>query len=216
MALDAAAHELGRDVHVVVAADSCRDATASAARATPVATITVEVIEGRWGMASAARRAATEHGLRGVARDDLASWWLASTDADSTVTPRWLRRQLDHAEAGALAVAGIVHLDEATPRALRAAFAATYPLESDRHRHVHAANLGVRADAYAATTGWSPHTMVGEDHRLWLELTRHGVPTLQPTDVVVITSGRTTGRAPGGFASNVARLERGRPIEQAE
>ena len=77
-----------------------------------------------------------------------------------------------------------------------------------RHRHVHAANLGLRADVYGVAGGWSTHAFVGEDHALWRRVRASGADVVQPTDVVVTTSSRTAGRVVGGFASNLALLER--------
>ena len=73
---------------------------------------------------------------------------------------------------------------------------------------MHAANLGLRADVYRAIGGWSTHTVVGEDHDLWRRLSLAGADVIQPLDVPVATSSRTTGRIIGGFASSLARLDR--------
>jgi glycosyltransferase involved in cell wall biosynthesis len=189
---------------VVVAADSCRDATAARAHAVPTTAVDVAVVEGAWRSPSAARAAAVRHALTGL---DSATTWLAHTDADCVVGGDWLVRHLAHARRGLDALAGTVVLDASTPSDLRKRFTAAYALGVDAHRHVHAANFGVRADAYLAAGGWLARTVVGEDHDLWRRLGRGGFRIAQPLDVAVSTSARRHGRVVGGFASWLARLE---------
>ena len=210
--IDSAAARVDLPVTVVVAADSCRDDTVERARSVPVSWCSVDVVEGHWRSAGGARRAAVVAALEpfGAASPTV---WIANTDADCVVPRDWIRRQLGYAACGKVAVAGTVMLDPATTsEALLAAFVASYQ-EADRaHRHVHAANLGLRADVYEAIGGWSAHTVVGEDHDLWRRLRLAGADVIQPLDVPVATSSRTTGRVIGGFASALARLDR-RPEE---
>jgi hypothetical protein len=207
----AAAAVAGIRVVTVVAADRCHDATAACAAATPTGYMAVVVAEGSWRGPGAARAAAVAAALAHVP-DDPGATWIASTDADCVVADDWLQMQLAHADAGCDATAGIVRLDLAAPAWLRAEFAAAYGVTGAFHRHVHAANLGVRASAYVAVDGWSPHAVVGEDHNLWQRLRRAGHAVVQPVDVVVTTSARTHSRVIGGFASALARLEqRGGP-----
>ena len=67
----------------------------------------------------------------------------------------WLSLQLELADRGADAVAGIVELDVDADDRLRRAFGASYAVGRDgTHRHVHGANLGVRADLQYAVGGW--------------------------------------------------------------
>jgi glycosyltransferase involved in cell wall biosynthesis len=197
----------GIDVVIVVAADCCRDDTARVAAATLSARArTVVVVEGSWRGPGAARRAAVSAGLASCATPAEAVW-LASTDADCVVDDDWLVAQLAHAAGGSDAVAGVVRLDPTAPARLRAEFAAAYAVAGDTHRHVHAANLGLRAGAYLDVGGWSPHAVVGEEHNLWRRLRQAGHRVAHPVDVVVTTSARTHGRVIGGFASTLARLE---------
>ncbi len=195
-----------RDVptSVVVAADSCRDATAARARAVHTTDVDVVVIEGTWRGPSAARAAAVRHVL---AERDPAETWLAHTDADCIVGAGWLSGQLAHVRRGFDALAGTVVLDASASDDLRERFTAAYQLGVDAHRHVHAANFGVRADAYLAAGGWLARTVVGEEHDLWRRLGRSGFRVTQPLDVAVSTSARRHGRVVGGFASWLARLE---------
>jgi glycosyltransferase involved in cell wall biosynthesis len=191
---------------VVVASDHCRDATASIARSTSTSHVELVVLEGRWHGASAARAAGVAAGL-GVAGVDPASAWLANTDADCTVPTCWLADQLRHAGAGADAVAGVVALDAAAPQRVRRLFAERYEVGLDAHGHVHGANFGVRAVAYHAVGGWLARTVVGEEHDLLRRLERRGWRVVQPLDAPVSTSARLRGRAAGGFAAWLARLD---------
>ena len=132
--------------------------------------------------------------------------WLANTDADCEVPPRWLVHQLQIASRGVHAVAGIVdvhdfsgHLPHVPQR-----FRETYVVAPDgTHPHVHGANLGVRADAYLRAGGWAG-LATAEDHDLWARL--HGTRHVRVSDAAlqVVTSGRRVGRAPLGFADALA------------
>jgi glycosyltransferase involved in cell wall biosynthesis len=189
---------------IVVAADCCRDATVARARSVLTTDVDVVVLEGMWRGPSAARAAAVRLALAGR---DPATTWLAHTDADCVVGPGWLAGHLAHAGAGFDAIAGTVLLDASASADLVTRFEAAYTLGVDAHRHVHAANLGVRADAYLAAGGWLARTVVGEEHDLWRRLGRSGFRVTQPLDVAVSTSPRRHGRVVGGFASWLARLE---------
>lgn len=211
--LDAAVAIVGIPTHIVVAADSCRDATASVVRryasrhrSLRCGAVTVTVVEGRWGGAGAARRAAVDTALGDVEHAE--RMWIANTDADTTVPHSWLQDQVLLARCHQ-AVAGVVDLDPATVTpSLLDRFRSSYRLEGDRHSHVHGANLGVRADVYRAAGGWCAATMVGEDHGLWSRIVAVGASTVHSANLRVITSGRTSSRVDGGFASDLDRLVR--------
>jgi glycosyltransferase involved in cell wall biosynthesis len=131
--------------------------------------------------------------------------WIANTDADTVVPSHWLTAQLELAERGVGAIAGSVELGPDADDLLRSRFATAYELSSDgTHRHVHGANLGVRGDIYQLAGGWRP-LPTGEDHDLWARLGRVGV-CVSSTAITVRTSARTTGRAPDGFARDLAHL----------
>jgi glycosyltransferase involved in cell wall biosynthesis len=203
--VDRAVLAAGRPALVVVAADRCTDDTADRAAHLALRTPLL-VVSGSWGCASAARAAAVDVGLAhlGELGDDA---WIANVDADCTVPPEWIRAQLAHAEH-VDAVAGVVRLDpDLTDPALLASFSAAYPIDGARHRHVHAANLGVHARTYRRLGGWSRRIVVGEDHDLWRRALGAGCSGRQATDVWVTTSARTRSRVSGGFADDLARLE---------
>lgn len=206
--IEVAALRCGRPVVIAVAADSCHDATATTVRlAASMMRTKVVVVEGSWRAAGRARAAAVRAALGTVGDVDPLLTWIANTDADCVVPPDWLRHQGAHADAGAHAVAGIVDLDPAsTPAKLMARFRATYRVNGTTHPHVHGANLGVRVDAYEAVGGWGTHVMVGEDHELIRRLRAAGLIVRAVADKPVITSSRTTGRMPAGFANRLAQL----------
>lgn len=190
---------------LVVVADSCRDDTLAIARSAISAErgdLTVEVAANRVG---AARRIATAAALAQL-EVPLDRVWIANTDADSIVPADWLTLQLALAGTGVVGVAGTVDLDPGTSSpALRDSFALMYLTNSDgSHGHVHGANLGFRADAYHAVAGWSL-LATGEDHDLWNRLQRHG-SVASTTRLRVSTSARLAGRAPAGFAADLAAL----------
>mgnify|MGYP003135085608 CR=1 FL=1 len=135
--------------------------------------------------------------------------WVLSTDADSRVRPDWIVRYIRHAEAGALAVAGVVDLfDDGESSDFRSRWRTDYgsSLFADgTHPHAHAANLGVRLDAYRGSGGFRD---VGpaDDRDLWRRLRAGGVEPVADSSIVVDTSGRRTGRVPAGFATALSTL----------
>jgi glycosyltransferase involved in cell wall biosynthesis len=131
--------------------------------------------------------------------------WLAHTDADTVVPGYWLTAQLELAERGVAAVAGTVELDGDVDGALRAQFEATYEIAPDgTHQHVHGANMGTRGDVYLAAGGWR-RLRSGEDRDLWSRLSDVG-DCVSSNALAVRTSARTNGRAPAGFADDLARM----------
>lgn len=189
---------------LVVVADSCDDDTARRARRHVRASdIVAETIE---GSAGAARRLGTAMGLAQLS-GRRAGIWLATTDADSVVPVNWLRRQLEWARDGMVGIAGTVQLPRGVPEQLQDRFRDHYRTgPGGVHAHVHGANLGVRADVYLAAGGWRP-IETGEDHDLWDRITQFG-PSRSVSSIPVTTSARLAGRAPAGFAADLADLSR--------
>jgi glycosyltransferase involved in cell wall biosynthesis len=206
-------HRARRRVHpavitsVVVVADACTDATATIARSRAAASDMV--VETTSGCVGHARRRGTERGLRRTAHT-ARGIWIASTDADTVVPPDWLVTQLEYARRGAIGVAGNVTLAPADVhdpigRRLRDDFHRSYLLDDGgTHRHIHGANLGMRADAYLRAGGWRD-LATAEDHDLWRRLQRIG-HTVSTTAIPVVTSARRRGRAPHGFAAGLDEL----------
>lgn len=180
------------NTRVVVVLDACTDDTAGRLAGLPVDIVRVDARNvGRARAAGAARQ--LEHGAR----------WLAFTDADSIVHPRWLAAQLTLA---ADAVCGCVEVLDWTdhPELLRHRYEARYRF-ADGHRHVHGANLGVSADAYVRAGGFEP-LRTGEDVALVRALCATGASIAWSASPRVATSTRLDGRAPEGFAALLQRL----------
>lgn len=200
-ALESAAQE----PWIVVVADACSDATE--ARAWAALRGVGEVVRCSAHAVGVARGRGTERLLERLGPHP--RWqWLLNTDADTTVPLDWVRTQLEYASEGAVAVAGVVsvHSFEGHGPGAEAAFRETYALHPDgTHPHVHGANLGVRGDVYRAVGGWSELSLA-EDHCIWNRIQSGGWHAVSTTRSVVTTSGRTFGRAPGGFADTLRRV----------
>lgn len=189
-----AADAAGAPVDTVVVLDDCRDGSAAVARSAGVRTLAV-----RAGAVGAARAAGVDAGLA-LRADDPGTVWIACTDADTVVPPHWLRAHRSLADAGADVVVGTVRPDprDLTPRQLAAWRATRVP--GRPNGHVHGANLGIRADAYRRAGGFAPlveHEDVDLVARLRVD---PGVVVRASDEVDVVTSGRTAGRTPGGYA----------------
>jgi hypothetical protein len=199
----------------VVVLDDCTDTTEQLVRQhlhreRDSSTLIVSSDARNVGAARALGAAAAFDGMR---RHDAtpATTWLASTDADTLVPPHWLHEQLRLANRGVDAVAGIVELATSVDSLLRTRFDDMYLLGHDgTHGHVHGANMGMRAITYLAAGGWHP-LVCGEDHDLWCRLGHVG-NRVSSTAISVLTSDRLRGRAPAGFAADLAELQRAEPV----
>ncbi len=190
----AAAGEPPVRVETVVALDGCTDGSAGIAAAAGAV-----VVAGAWGTAGGARAAAAAVAAAGTGT------WIASTDADSAVPVHWLTGHVAAAEHGAELLLGTVEPDPRDlPAAVLARWHARHRLEED-HPHAHAANLGVRADVYAACGGFPalPH---GEETALAAAARARGHAVVATDRVRVLTSGRATGRAVHGLAGYLRAL----------
>jgi cellulose synthase/poly-beta-1,6-N-acetylglucosamine synthase-like glycosyltransferase len=190
-------------VDIIVVSDSSQDRTAE------IASLMLgsdgKVASTNAGAVGAARRAAAILALERYV-GPLQKCWLANTDADCIVPPDWLLQQLKFAGKGIEAVAGIVAVDSFEEHApwVQSRFEATYVIPpSGRHKHIHGANLGVRADAYIRAGGWADMS-TAEDHDLWHRLSFSGARKHSTSRLKVHTSGRRVGRAPNGFAGALA------------
>ena len=184
-------------VRTIVVADRCLDETAAIARGFTG----VEVLEIDAATVGTARQAGADHAL---STENPRRAWLANTDADSEVPASWIIDQVALASAGADVVVGTVRprftdLSAAEAREWSATHVAGRP-----NGHVHGANLGVRASAYAAVGGFqqlSEH----EDVDLVGRLAGAGFRIAASDRGEVVTSGRRVGRTPGGYAAYLAR-----------
>lgn len=176
----------GEEVEIVVVLDDCSDDSAVIVerfgiRALPISARNVGFAR-REGAAALLARGAR---------------WLAFTDADSVVEHRWLSSQL---ELECDAVCGLVSVDDWSGYvpAVRASYDANYRNQDD-HRHIHGANMGVSATAYAAVGGFLPLAL-SEDVALVRALEAAGIRIAWSASPRVSTSARSVGRAKGGFA----------------
>ncbi len=193
-----------RRVGVVVVADGCTDSTTEIARSVLSSRPFSSVVECDIGNVALVRALGVSVGRTIPGTIGPERTWLANTDADTTVPPDWLLQHLDAARRKLQAIAGVVDVQsfDGLPAIAQQHFIQTYtallPNQGD-HSHVHAANLGVRLDAYDDVGGWGclPRS---EDRDLWTRLQQRGARIESPTYLRVVTSGRAIGRVPGGFA----------------
>jgi glycosyltransferase involved in cell wall biosynthesis len=189
---------ISAQVQILVVLDNCSDNTARIAeRFSDVRPIAIAASN-----VGAARRA----GAAAVLHTGRASeTWLASTDADSEVPADWLTVMLAMARQGAHLVLGTVLPGHDLDTATRREWQDRHHLRDD-HPHVHGANLGIRGDAYLALGGWPP-LMTGEDTDLAGRAAQAShLRIVRTAAIPVVTSPRTTGRAPGGFSGYLRAL----------
>lgn len=193
--LRAASHPglLGEPVRIIVVLDACTDGSASIALSRPVTTLSLTA------------RNVGQARLHGAAQLLAAgARWLAFTDADSIVGDSWLHDQLS---LGSDAVCGCVVVDDWSEHSstVQTRYLAHYQ-DRDGHRHVHGANLGVSAQAYAQAGGFCALAL-GEDVALVNALLASGASVAWSALPRVTTSARKMARAPGGFAHFLAGLD---------
>lgn len=200
----------GTEAEVVIVLDACTDRSLEVAAGFAARDLRFRVLPVGFHSVGKSRRAGCgvvleSLGGSGAAGIPARRLWLANTDADSQVPEDWLLRQLELAAAGADLVLGSVEPDaHGTHHELLARWHSRHALAED-HPHVHGANLGVRASAYLAAGGF-PGIDRDED-RILVERIRAGGAAIVSTDTTrVLTSGRTSGRAPGGFAAYLLAL----------
>ncbi|TFD80062.1 glycosyltransferase family 2 protein [Cryobacterium fucosi] len=180
-------------IDVVVVLDRCSDGTAEVAADWPA----FGSISTTGGAVGVARRAGVRH-LLPTSNLFTSTTWIATTDADSAVPPNWLTVQLAFARNSVDLVLGTVVPDDGLSDGGRERWDAQHRLV-EGHAHVHGANLGVRADRYLQA-GEFALVDGHEDVRLVSALRGLRVSEIRTELIPVLTSGRLTGRTPGGFA----------------
>ncbi len=170
-----------------------------------------------------ARREAMEAAARWLDETGAPDGVILTTDADSRVPTDWVARNLATIESGADAVAGRIALDpdeaarlpdalhargrlEGAYEALLTELATTIDPRPDDpwpcHWTASGATLGVRLSTYRQVGGM-PAVPVGEDRAFMDRLLAADARVRHAPDIVVITSGRLEGRAPGGAADTM-------------
>jgi hypothetical protein len=184
-------------ISVTIVLDSCTDGSARIASEFAFDRLSI-----RAGNVGIARGLGVDASLTALAQP-LERIWIANTDADSFVPRDWLTTQLSLADRGCDVLLGSVKPDvadlvnEARTRAIRAS-------SRDQVASVHGANLGVRASTYRLVGGFPP-VREHEDVRL-VEGARAVDAVIDTTGAIpVLTSARTTGRTPGGYAGYLRR-----------
>ncbi len=182
----------GEPVRVMVVLDDCSDGSARVAW--------------EWGVRILCVEARNVGKTRAVGSEWLLSHgarWLAHTDADTQVHPDWLAVQL---ALGTDAVCGVVEVDDWSVHAtrVRQRYEAAY-VDADGHPHIHGANLGVSAAAYARAGGF-PALAAHEDVALVRALERTGADIAWSARCRVRTSSRKDARARGGFGDYLCGL----------
>lgn len=178
----------GEEVRIIVVLDACTDGSEAIVAAFSGDALHIDACN-----VGAARALGATCMLACGAR------WLAFTDADSLVSPTWLSDQL---ALGTDAVCGSITVEDWSPHGehapwLEAHFARTYR-NTDGHRHIHGANLGVSAAAYQRAGGFQA-LACSEDVALVDALMQSGARIAWSAAPRVVTSARTDPRARGGF-----------------
>ena len=209
---------------VAIFANNCTDETAAVAAGAalpfPVTVNTADLPPDRAHIGHA-RRAAHDAALAFMAANDLGDAIIASTDADSRVAPDWLAMLTAAFADGVDAVCGAIEIDGPVSPALARARAdeAAHADATARtaawldprphnpapnHIWCWGANLAVRA-AVLTAVGGSPLVDLAEDRALHSALLLHDAQVRHARSVRVLTSARSRGRVPGGFADLLTR-----------
>lgn len=211
---------------VVLFLNNCTDETAHVVAALrPSLCIPVRVIERTFVGANAgwARREAMEAAADWLDEGELFDGLILTTDADSRVPADWVARNLAAVADGVDAVAGRIALDDADAARLPAALhergsreggyearlieleALIDPVPHDpwpRHWTTSGATLAVRLGTYRRVGGMPP-LAVGEDKAFVSSLLSSDARVRHDPGILVVTSGRLDGRAPGGAADTM-------------
>lgn len=142
-----------------------------------------------------------------------------STDADTVPDPHWLsanRRALGMADVAAGSVKRVGGQACATQDRIEAYYDALYALRrvidpvpweaADTHHYTSAASLAFRADAYRSLGGFAAIEH-GEDGQIVDAAHRAGLRVRRDAAIRVQTSARRNGRAVGGLAEHLRRLD---------
>jgi glycosyltransferase involved in cell wall biosynthesis len=186
--------------------DQCSDGTAAWLDRRGSQRPTIHVLEVDCGNVGETRAAGVSAAIEssGVPPGRL---WIANTDADSAVPPRWLSMHHRLALAGADMVLGTVIPDATDMQPEDYEYWLNRHELAEGHHGVFGANLGVRASSYLQVGGF-PAVACGEDKLLVERLKTAGFSWVATDTCRVLTSGRLIGRSSGGFADYLRRSVR--------
>ncbi|WP_435404739.1 glycosyltransferase [Methylobacterium longum] len=225
-ALDQQEDLRGSGLGIVLFLNNCTDGTAHVVAALrPTLGVPIHIVERIFAGANAgwARREAMEAAAAWLEESGTPDGVILTTDADSRVPADWVARNLDAIRAGADAVAGKIALDATDAARLPAALHARGALEGryetllteiearlnplahdpwPRHWTTSGATLAVRHATYRQVGGMPP-LAVGEDKAFVSSLLSSDARVRHDPDILVVTSGRLDGRAPGGAADTM-------------
>ncbi|NYJ76437.1 MULTISPECIES: glycosyltransferase [Allobranchiibius] len=192
-------------VSVMVVLDSCVDASAVAVGRHP----DVLIAPTSAGNVGAARQTGVRRLVVAAAPD-----WFATTDADSAVPVDWLVHQVDAAASGLHLLLGTVVPDDTEITAPQFARWQARHSDGDGHGYVYGANLGFSRRALDATGGFRP-LPAHEDVDFAERVKAVGLRWAASAALPVLTSARTIGRTPDGFAGYLRDDLDGRPVRGA-
>jgi len=223
--LAALAEQVGispEEYEVLLVLDRCTDATEDQALAVAEKHpgLRLFMLEGPGRGAGHARKVGMEEARNRLLSLDRPEGLIASTDADTIVTPNWLSAQLETAAQGARAIGGRIELkdDADLPHGvsgwrlkqghlrhseLLAALGPTSGPAQLEHWQFSGASLALTAATYEEIGGLEPRAAL-EDEHLERALERRGIPIERPLAVRVATSARLQGRAKRGLARDLA------------
>ena len=231
--------DAGHRLRVVIVANNCTDATVPAVRALDAAgalaaldlRLIEATLEGARAHVGTARRMALDAGADWLEGDGASEGVLLTTDADARLAPGWVAANL-RALRGAEIVGGrLVIDDEGADGPALAAFHARVerywsgvraledaldPPPHDpapRHGDHTGGSLALRASLYRSVGGL-PELPRGEDNALVAAVQRAGGRLRHCSEVSVLVSARTAGRAEGGMATEMER--RARVVQDGE
>ncbi len=209
---------------VLLVLDDCGDRTHEVARATAARhpALTLHTLHGPGRGSGGARALGMDAACARLLSLGRPGGLIASTDADTRVTPTWLARQLELTRAGARAIGGRIELCPVEREALPSAVLAGHTERSRRrfarllaaqapagsvhdHWQFSGASMAVTAETYTEVGGLGEGTH-SEDEHLERALLERSVPIERHLDVRVVTSARLDGRASHGLARVLREL----------
>ncbi|MBO1754986.1 glycosyltransferase family 2 protein [Allobranchiibius sp. CTAmp26] len=193
------------EVSIMVVLDSCVDGSAAAVSGHPGVLVAATSV----GNVGAARQSGVRRLIVAAAPD-----WFATTDADSAVPVDWLVHQVDAGTSGTHLLLGTVVPDDTEITPAQFARWQARHTDGDGHGYIHGANLGFSRGAYDATGGFRS-LPAHEDVDFADRVKATGLRWEASAAIPVLTSARTIGRAPDGFAGYLRDDLDDRPVRGA-